>query len=166
MGCMTEFERKFIVTDPAASAAWDWEDLEQGYLFGAHGYALRVRTATGHDGRATCTMTLKGPRSGLGRPEAEWEIPGEDAAALMELATGRVAKRRFTRHVEDRMWTVDVFSGDNAGLVMAEVEGPEASVGAVDVPTWCGTEVTQDERYTNAALAARPYRTWADERSS
>ncbi|MEI2778976.1 MAG: CYTH domain-containing protein [Tetrasphaera sp.] len=159
---MTEFERKFIVSDTAPSADWEWEDLAQGYLFGAYGYALRVRSAVRHDGHTTCTMTLKGPRSGLGRPEAEWEIPQPDASSLMELTTGRIAKRRFTRHVDDLMWTVDVFAGDNEGLVLAEAEGPEASVAAVALPDWVGEEVTQDERYTNAALAAQPYRTWAN----
>lgn len=159
---MTEFERKFIVTDAVPSSGWDWEELAQGYLYSNHGYALRVRSARGHDGTLTCTMTLKGPRSGLGRPEAEWRIPSQDAEALLAEATGAVSKRRYTRHVGDLMWTVDVFGGANAGLVMAEVEGPEGGVADAEIPDWCGEEVTTDIRYTNAELAKRPYRSWGE----
>lgn len=160
---MTEFERKFVVTDPGPATAWSYEELAQGYLFTRHGYALRVRSATAPDGARVCTMTLKGPRSGLGRPEAEWEIPAADADALLAEATGSVAKRRHTLLVDDLMWTVDIFTGANAPLVLAEVEGPEASVAAAEIPPWCGQEVTTDTRYTNAALSAQPYGTWAAE---
>lgn len=158
-----EFERKFIVTDTEPSAGWDWEDLAQGYLFGAYGYSLRVRRAVSAAGEVACTMTLKGPRSGLGRPEAEWPVPAGDAEALLTLTTRGTAKRRFTRWVGDLMWTVDVFTGPNEGLVMAEVEGPEAGVAAAEIPAWCGSEVTEDVRYTNGYLSVTPYSTWADQ---
>lgn len=157
-----EFERKFLVTDTKPSAAWDWEDLAQGYLFGAAGYSLRVRRAVSESGVTECTMTLKGPRSGLGRPEAEWSIPAEHGEQLLAMTRQGTAKRRSTRYVDDLMWTVDVFTGDNAGLVMAEVEGPESSVAAAEIPDWCGMEVTEDSRYTNGYLSAHPYRSWPE----
>ncbi len=157
-----EFERKFIVSDLGPSAGWDWEDLAQGYLFGAAGYSLRVRRAVAGSGTAECTLTMKGPRTGLGRPEAEWSIPAADGEALLALTRQGTAKRRFTRFVEDLMWTVDVFTGDNAGLVMAEVEGPEESVANAEIPPWCGAEVTMDGRYTNGYLSVHPYRSWPE----
>ncbi len=159
----TEFERKFLVTDAAPSAQWPAEELDQGYLFSAVGYALRVRIARAAEREAVCTMTLKGPRSGLGRPEAEWEIPAADADQLLERSHNRVTKRRHTRHADGLMWTVDVFSGTNAGLVLAEIEGSEAAVAGVELPEWLGREVTEDVRYTNASLAEKPFSQWGSQ---
>ena len=45
----------------------------------------------------------------------------------------------------DQEWEIDVFEGDNAGLVIAEIE-LEAEDQAVALPDWVGEEVTEDRR--------------------
>lgn len=150
-----EIERKFLVDpamlpDPEASF-----DMEQGYL--DHGRIMaRVRIAGGR-----AYLTLKGNDTGVARAEFEYCIPLEDARELLRsfAGTGRVRKtRRHYRH-GGRLWEVDVFSGDNAGLVLAEVE-LESEDAPVKLPSWVKEEVSGDPRYFNANLAKHPYGGW------
>ncbi len=57
------------------------------------------------------------------------------------------------------MWEVDEFLGDNAGLVVAEVELPDEAT-QPPLPDWVGREVTDELRFYNVSLAQRPYREW------
>lgn len=152
-----EIERKFLVEpdllpEPEASS-----DMEQGYLDHSRIMA-RVRIAGGR-----AHLTLKGTVSGVARAEFEYPIPLEDARELLRsfAGPGRVRKtRRYYRH-GGRLWEVDVFSGANAGLVLAEVE-MESEDASVDLPPWVKEEVSGDPRYFNASLAKNPYGDWAD----
>ncbi|HZB91983.1 MAG TPA: hypothetical protein VE397_11110, partial [Stellaceae bacterium] len=72
-----------------------------------------------------------------------------------------------TRHRETfagRLWEIDVFHGDNDGLVLAEVEISSAK-DAVALPPWAVAEVSDDPRYFNNNLVAHPYRTWRRDRA-
>lgn len=151
-----EIERKFLVVDDAwragvASAV----GLRQGYLCVDPERTVRVRIA---DDQAW--LTLKGRAHGATRAEFEYPIPVADARQLLDLCLpGAIAKTRHRVDVAGRTWEVDVFQGDNSGLVLAEVELDDAGA-AVVLPPWVGTEVTEDPRYANANLAVRPFSRW------
>lgn len=151
-----EIERKFLVTgDGWKSAAHAVRHLRQGYLAIDDSTNVRVRT----DGeRAWLTIKAKG--EGISRPEFEYEIPAAEAAPLLQLCRGRtVEKMRHLVSIEGLTWEVDQFLGENAGLIMAELEldRPDQDFRR---PEWVGEEVSADHRYHNASLAMHPYARW------
>ena len=156
----TEIERRFRVrTDAWRDAAVSGTPFVQGYLSdaGRDGTTVRVRRAGDR-----AWLTIKGPTRGTTRAEFEYGIPPEEASELLAtLAVGEVIhKVRHRVPVGRHVFEVDVFAGSNAGLVLAEVElGSEDE--AFERPQWLGDEVSHDGRLSNAALAQRPYRTWA-----
>jgi adenylate cyclase len=153
-----EIERKFLVADASAQAAWRAAPgvaYRQGYLNRDKTRTVRVRIA----GDAAF-LTIKGVSVGATRAEFEYAIPVLDAQALLALCDGPLIEK--TRHVlvyRGTTWEVDDFAGDNAGLVVAEVElHSEAQV--FETPDWLGEEVTQDARYFNSNLASHPFTRW------
>lgn len=152
-----EIERKFLVADDSWRAAVSSSTrIMQGYLASTGAVTVRVRVK-GERG----FLTVKGATSGVTRSEFEYEIPRADAEAMLaSLAQGPVVdKVRHEVVVGGHTWEVDVFAGDNAGLVMAEVE-LASDEEAFQLPGWAGDEVSHDPRYFNVNLAAQPYRTW------
>ncbi len=125
---------------------------------------VRVRTQDGPGEKREAFLTIKGPGM-MVRDEFEYAIPFEEAVALLSL--GSSAPVRKTRHhlpVEgqpDLRWEVDVFEGENAGLIVAELELPHRAH-PFPRPEWLAEDVSEDPRYKNAALAQRPYSTWGD----
>jgi adenylate cyclase len=160
----TEIERKFLVASEAwRTAAHKVVPMAQGYLNdlatmvgGAMRASMRVRIA-GDD----AFLNLKSGETGHTRQEFDYPIPAADARALLALCVGGlVAKRRhYVRHA-GHLWEVDEFEGDNAGLVVAEIE-LQAADEAFERPDWLGVEVTESTRYYNLALASRPYSQWS-----
>ena len=153
----TEIERKFLVV----SSAWrDDADagtlIRQGYLSTDPDRTVRVRLR-GDRG----TVTIKGRSVGARRAEFEWEIPAADATALLDTLALRpmIEKRRHLLRRGGHTWEIDVFSGANDGLVVAEVELDHED-DAVERPDWLGDEVTTDWRYSNASLVRAPFATW------
>ncbi len=159
-----EIERKFLVI----SDAWRPQversvEMRQGYLSRTEGRAsVRVRLEGD-----TANLNIKAAVVGTARAEYEYQIPVDEAREMLAtLCVGRVEK---TRHYVDagngRSWEIDVFSGDNAGLVVAEIElGSENE--AFEKPQWLGRELSAEPRWYNHALALRPYTQWsADERA-
>jgi adenylate cyclase len=159
-----EIERKFLVASDAwRTAAHQVVPMAQGYLNdlaamdnGAMRASVRVRIA-GDD----AFLNLKSLEAGRIRQEFDYPIPVVDARALLALCVGGlVAKRRhYVRH-GGHLWEVDEFEGDNAGLVVAEIE-LQAIDEVFDRPDWLGAEVTDCTRYYNLALATRPYSQWS-----
>ena len=153
-----EIERKFLVADTSAQALWRGAPgvaYRQGYLNRDKIRTVRVRIA-GDAG----FLTVKGVSVGATRAEFEYAIPLADAQALLALCDGPLIEK--TRHVlvhQGTRWEVDEFAGDNAGLVVAEVE-LQSEAQAFDLPGWLGEEVTQDARYFNSNLASRPFSIW------
>src|SRR6478736_10205607 len=152
-----EIERKFLVTGDGwrqgAGLAY-----AQGYLNRDPQRTVRVRIAGG-----MAFLTVKGASKGATRAEFEYAIPVDDAAQLLELSDGPVVRkvRRVIEHAGST-WEVDEFEGDNAGLVLAEVE-LQSEDQAYAKPDWLGREVTGDPRYYNSSLAANPYSRWREE---
>lgn len=161
-----EIERKFLVTSDAwRAAAHAVLPMAQGYLNDQAAMArgdqrASVRVRVQGDG---AWLNIKSRELGACRQEFEYAIPAQDARALFALCVGgRIEKRRHLVRHGAHLWEIDEFLGDNAGLVVAEIE-----LGAVDEaferPEWLGAEVTELPRYYNLALAARPYAHWRDD---
>jgi CYTH domain-containing protein len=151
----SEIERKFLVLDGSWRDGSAGVGIAQGYLSRDGQRTVRVRIA-GDSG----FLTIKGPTEGISRAEFEYEIPVEDARELLGLCVpGVIDKTRYRIPYQGRVWEVDVFHGDNEGLVIAEVELEDESI-SPDLPPWVGVEVSSELRYFNSQLAARPFRTW------
>ncbi len=148
-----EIERKFLI----ANDAWKREVIKSEHLrdgliahFGDG--KVRVRLTD-----STAWLTIKGPRSGISRPEYEYEIPLADAEQMLRtLCRGDpiLEKVRHTVPFGGLDWTVDVYIGALAGVVFAEVE-LEHPDQRVQVPPWAGEEVTNDPRFKKTTLARR-----------
>lgn len=152
-----EIERKFLVSGDAwRQGAERSAAMRQGYLGGAEGRAsIRVRVSG-----TQAWLNIKAAVLGSQRAEYEYAIPLDEANQMLDtLCIGLIDKiRHYVRH-EGHLWEVDEFLGDNAGLVVAEIELDHADE-AFARPSWLGTEVTDEQRYYNHALALHPYRQW------
>lgn len=154
-----EIERKFLVKDEAWRAQTTRVlEMRQGYLSAEGGRAsVRVRVQ-GEEAR----LNIKAAVVGATRAEYDHPIPLADAREILQnLCVGCLDKRRHYIPHAGLTWEVDEFLGDNAGLVVAEVELAREDQ-AIVLPSWVGREVTQDARYYNHHLALHPYRTWSD----
>jgi adenylate cyclase len=154
-----EIERKFLpVSDAWRAAAVRRERMSQGYLSGGGRASVRVRIAG-----ASAALNIKSGGLVASRLEYEYAIPLDDARELLALcAGGLVDKTRHYVPVGELEWEVDEFHGDNAGLVVAEIE---LDFEGQDFPTpaWVGAEVTHLERYYNVKLVEHPFRDWSRE---
>lgn len=156
MGARLEIERKFLVVSDDWRAGARGVPLRQGYLSTDPGRIVRVRLE-GDEGR----LTVKGARRGASALEFEYAIPAEDVPRLLDLCrTPPIEKTRYRVPYGGLVWEVDEFHGQNAGLVVAEVEVERADQ-PIDRPRWVGQEVTGDPRYSNARLSERPFSTWS-----
>jgi len=130
--------------------------MRQGYLNNEKRCSVRVRIS-GDEAH----LNIKGATIGAKRLEFEYPIPLEQASIMLDsLSAGPlIEKVRYLIPQGHLTWEIDVFSGDNAGLVVAEIELSDADE-AFDIPTWIGEEVTHDTRYYNTRLSREPYSTW------
>ena len=158
-----EIERKFLVTgDGWRAAAYRVIPMAQGYIndqaamdSGAQKASVRVRLQGDE-----AFLNLKSRELGHTRQEFEYPLPLDDARALLALCVGGlIDKRRHLVQHQGHLWEVDEFLGDNAGLVVAEIELDSADE-AFAKPDWIGAEVTDDARYYNLALASHPFAQW------
>lgn len=180
-----EFERKFLVRDPGVVAGTRGDLLIQGYLFISDGYSVRVRLKvdspsddseffSDQDPRelvirsprlySTATLTVKSPPIAGIRYEAEMSLDVDVAINLCHASLGCIAKSRYPLVCGDDLWTIDVFHGKNAPLVIAECERSQPVVD-LDVPSFCGDEITDSPEFSNESLALLPLqcRTRSDE---
>jgi CYTH domain-containing protein len=152
----TEIERKFLVKEDAAWRNIPGKVYRQGYLSTVKERTVRVRTI-GDKGY----LTIKGITVGATRMEYEYEIPADEADELLDLLCERplIEKMRRLLEFDGLTWEVDEFFGDNAGLIIAEIElDNETQIFAR--PPWIAQEVTDDARYFNANLVSFPYSQW------
>lgn len=155
---MIEIERKFLVTSKAFLDEFRAKNrIVQGYLSSVPERTVRVRIK-GEKG----FLTIKGKSSDSGMSRMEWEkeIALEEAEQLLRLCeAGVIDKIRYEIPVGKHLYEVDVFSGENEGLILAEIE-LESENEAFEKPNWLGMEVTNDTRYYNAYLSQKPFKTW------
>lgn len=151
-----EIERKFLVRDDRWKALGEGVLIRQGYLSSAPDRVVRVRVAG-----PVATLTIKGRTVGATRSEWEYPLPMEDAQAFLDGLCEKpiIEKRRYRIRHEGMLWEVDEFLGENAGLVVAEIE-LESEGQEFSRPEWVGSEVTHDPRYFNANLLRHPYSRW------
>jgi adenylate cyclase len=151
-----EIERKFLVRGDGWKALGQGVLLRQGYLSSNPERVVRVRIEG--DG---AVLTIKGRSVGATRGEWEYPIPVADAQAFLDGLCERpiIEKTRYRIAFEGMTWEVDEFMGDNAGLVVAEIELTAEDQVFVK-PEWVGDEVTDDARYFNSNLIQRPYSSW------
>lgn len=152
----TEIERKFLVRKDAWVPRNPGVLYTQGYLNSQKERVVRVRLEG-----TEAKLTIKGLTTGLTRLEFEYDIPAADATEMLDALCERpiISKHRHVEMHGGLKWEIDVFHGDNEGLIVAEVELPAERV-ELTLPPWAGDEVSSDPRYFNANLIAHPYKTW------
>lgn len=140
----TEIERKFLVNTTLWRPRDEGTRFTQGYLNSAKERIVRVRIEG-----TSARLTIKGLTSDATRLEFEYPIPMTDARTMLDTLCERplIDKHRHIETYGAHAWEIDVFHGENAGLVIAEVE-LLSERDAVELPPWVGKEVTGDPRYT------------------
>lgn len=152
-----EIERKFLVKDDGWRKHIDRSQIyRQGYLKQDGKCTVRVRI-----GGNQAHLNIKGASKSISRAEYEYEIPMQEAGEMLDnLCVGSVIEK--TRHLVkhgNHTWEIDVFQGDNAGLIVAEIElGAEDE--SFERPAWLEQEVSGDPRYLNASLVTQPFCNW------
>lgn len=153
----TEIERKFLLKDSS------WKELvdegtqyTQGYLVGSKHASVRVRI----QGKRAF-LNIKSATIDITRQEFEYEIPLDEATEMLETLCEKplIDKVRYLIKNENHVWEIDVFSGDNNGLIVAEIELKDKNENFTK-PDWLGEEVSDDERYYNVCLVKHPFKDW------
>ena len=148
-----EIERRFLVENE------DWksqvmlsEDFSQAYLNSSvDEWATRVRII---DNKKSY-ITLKSSLNGFINHEFEYSIPLQDAIELIKLSKYKLTKTRYQLEINKKNWVVDIFDGENFSLKIAEIELSSESE-EIQVPSWCGQEITGIKSLSNASLAKTP----------
>ena len=155
-----EIERKFLVKDERwREQAQDGVLMRQGYLSGTERASVRVRLCGDQ-----AHLNIKSATLGVRRSEYDYEIPLVDALEMLDHLCEKplIEKTRYHVRHDHHDWEVDVFGGDNAGLVVAELELTHEQE-SFALPPWVGAEVSHDPRYYNVCLVKHPYKLWKDE---
>ena len=155
---MIEIERKFLVlSNDFLQEAFTKKRIVQGYLNSNPERTVRIRIK---EDKGFLTIKGKGNATGTTRLEWETEIPLEDAERLLPICeSGIIEKIRYEIKVGNHIYEVDVFEGENEGLVIAEIE-LQSEAEPFEKPSWLGKEVTNDERFYNACLSIKPFKSW------
>lgn len=156
-----EIERKFLVTGTV------WKDLAHKQTQFSQAYLNNIQ----HEGSKSsirirvegdkANINIKSLEIGLSRDEYEYEIALADAQKMIQtLAVGPVIEKiRYLINYADYLWEIDLFLGDNEGLIVAEVE-MESETASPKLPSWIGKEVTEHSRYYNVSLSQTPFNKW------
>lgn len=153
----TEIERKFLVTSDAWLKVSDKGTFfRQGYLVGAEKASVRVRIEG-----SMANLNIKSATLGVRRQEFEYDIPLTEAEEMLDTLCEQpqIEKVRYHVPVGAHTWEVDVFAGDNEGLIVAEIELTDENE-PFERPAWIGKEVSDDTRYYNVCLTRHPYKDW------
>lgn len=151
-----EIERRFLVVSDEWRESAVGTMYRQGYLYFQDFGVLRLRIAGDR-----AFLTVKALQDDLSTLEYEYEIPVRDADEMLTELCDRppVQKVRYRIPYETMIWEIDVFRGDNEGLIIAEVE-LENKTQVIALPPWVGKEITDDRKYLNASLYKNPYKNW------
>ncbi|MGC9324880.1 MAG: CYTH domain-containing protein [Desulfomonilia bacterium] len=151
-----EIERKFLVDMERLQPHGRGVDIRQGFIPTEGHTVVRIRI-TGEE----AYLTIKGKSTGPVRSEFEYPIPVSEASEMLNELCERpfIDKTRYSLNFSGNTWEVDVFHGENEGLVIAEIE-LRSEDQAIDLPPWVSREVTGDPRYFNVHLVKHPYTTW------
>ncbi len=153
----TEIERKYLLLNN------DWQKkieselhIVQGYLANNESCSTRIRIQNDK-----ANINIKSATLGISRTEFEYAIPVDDARLMLKNLCMKpvIEKIRYMVIHAHHLWEIDVFSGDNAGLVVAEIELSSPNE-VFEKPSWIGEEVSNDVRYYNACLVQHPFKDW------
>lgn len=152
-----EVERKFVVDLSLWKPQAQGVHFKQGYLNSMKERVVRVRIEGDH-----AKLTIKGPNVGVTRSEFEYPLPVEDAGLLLDQLCEQplIDKHRHKEMHGGKLWEIDVFHGDNEGLVVAEIELSSEDE-AFQTPAWAAREVSSDPRYFNSNLLKHPFKNWS-----
>lgn len=153
----SEVERKFLVSDDSWQAGvTSSQRMRQGYLPGMETASVRLRISGDR-----AHLNIKSATLAVSRLEYDYPVPLADAEEMLERLCQRPFIDKTRHHVPHggHLWEVDVFHGDNAGLVVAEIELASPDEPFVR-PPWLGEEVSHDPRYYNVCLVTHPYKDW------
>ena len=156
-----EIERRFIVPDAEFLTHLSGQAICQGYLSEDQDRLVRVRST-----ESEAALTIKARTESIRkRIELEYPIPIEDAKRLLEMVGEKhqIFKTRYEIDFAGHRWEVDLFSGENAGLVIAEIE-LDSEQESFEHPPWIGEEITSDPKYLNINLVRHPYQQWKTKR--
>jgi len=150
-----EIERKFLVDTSKLPPLPEPYTIKQGYI-AAENATVRVRIRN-----KEAFLTLKGMTTGVSRSEFEYPIPLTDAEAMLGQLCEKpyIDKKRYLLEHAGHTWELDIFEGENEGLVIAEIE-LSSEEEAFKRPEWVTTEVSNDPRYRNAYLVKKPFKSW------
>ena len=159
-----EIERKFLVTgDSWREAVVRQETMRQGYLnrVADDGSRASVRIRVAGD---EAFLNIKSANTGTTRMEYDYGVPIPDAVEILDHLCQRplIEKTRYWIEHGGFTWEVDVFHGENSGLIVAEIELPDEQT-VFEKPGWVGPEVTDERRFYNVALCEHPYSKWTTE---
>jgi len=148
-----EIERRFLVKNE------DWktkvllsEDFSQAYLnSNLDEWNIRVRIVD----KKRSFITLKSSLNGLVNYEFEYSIPIKDAIELLNLSKYKISKTRYQLEINRKNWVIDSFDGSNSSLTIAEIE-LRSELEEIQIPSWCGKEITGIKSLSNASLATTP----------
>ena len=150
-----EIERRFLINESNFTLPKVRKSIKQGYLFSDSNQALRVRMI-GQE----YLLTYKYKKSAINRYEFEYSISQEDGEKLLSLSDNFIiTKERYYRKIDKHLWEIDVFHGENEGLMIAEIELEDENE-KINIPNWVGMEISNDKRYFNFNLSKKPYRDW------
>ena len=151
-----EIERKYLTDGDQWRELAEGAAYRQGYLSSVKERTVRVRTVNGRG-----YLTVKGISTGASRAEYEYEIPVSEADEMLADLCEKplIEKNRYKIKVDGLIWEIDEFSGDNLGLIVAEVELADENQ-KFEKPSWIGREVTGDPKYFNSNLIKNPYSRW------
>jgi adenylate cyclase len=162
-----EHERRFLLETLPDVEPVDRTTIRQAYWRLNEDWSLRVRREGKSDTDTRNSVTIKGPRNGVSRPELNLFLPDDDksieAVEKLFVVAGshKIVKTRYSFLLDDLAWDVDVFHWENEGLIIAELEMEDpVALARVRKPAWAVREVTYEAQYSNDNLAFRPYKTW------
>ncbi len=152
-----EIERKYTLKNDAwRQLVEKSERMVQGYLAGNERASVRVRIVGDK-----ANLNIKSATLGVHRQEYEYEIPVQDAEKMLKELCEKpiIDKVRHYLTFAGKTWEVDEFHGENAGLIVAELELEEENE-PVTLPDWVAEEVSHDPRYYNVSLVKHPFKNW------
>ena len=150
-----EIERRFLINESNFILPKVKKSIKQGYLFSDSNQALRVRMI-----EKQYFLTYKYKKTSINRYEFEYSISEEDGEKLLSLSEHHIiVKERYYRKIDEHLWEIDIFHGENEGLIIAEVELKDEKE-QINIPNWIGDEISDDERYFNFNLSKKPYCHW------
>jgi len=151
-----EIERKFLIDLQKIPQLKNGHIIRQGYIKTENHTTVRARIL---DEKAY--LTLKGKNSGMVRSEFEYSIPLKDACDIIDQLCEKnvIEKTRYLLNFSGHTWEIDIFEGNNKGLVIAEVE-LDNEMECLDIPEWITKEVTGEQKYYNSSLSRYPYSQW------